>query len=86
MNALNTPVSREEFTRVELDRRIAVLEGLFEAYSGHLTPGEWERLQDNQPRRNDVRDLLNQVTSAARDVQTYAEKLRRQLEGDFTIE
>ena len=69
----------EEFTRVELNRRIAVMEGVMEAFTGHVTVYEFEGAGEDAQRRKDIRDLVKSLGHAARDVDFYAVKLYNQL-------
>lgn len=69
-------IADDEFTRVELNRRIKVLEGLFEAYSGHVTHDEYIEAHTDTARRENIRDLLRCINDAARDAGEYAERLR----------
>lgn len=76
----NAPVSVAEFTRVELDRRLAVLTRLTVAYDGHATPGELERAETEPQRRADIIDLLRSLADAAVDANVYAVKFAKQLQ------
>lgn len=73
-------VSTKEFTRVELNRRIEVLNMATEAYAGHTTYAEWELALTVQQRREDIKDLVKSIGDAARDVNDYARKLWKQID------